>query len=431
MALLLRVLRAALGSVARALGLFVALFFGYLLWSRAWPAYRVATHLAAQRPQLQQLVDQLQRDFGKRQTTIEQLHVRLSQLAREQHQLLAEQVSTLESVLEDETERFQRLRDELATAVSEQEKYCQTWNPLKRWMCSEVEARTKRTREVIEPLIARATESKTQVENQLSQAKSALANFSPEDLLQTAHGSEALLLRAAVAEQASALREIQTALADGQVQLARAIEADLSPWGWLQRELRSVGPHLFAIVVVVLVTPWLQRVVAYFILMPLVERAKLLQLVDDNRGHIKVETAKRSLLLSLRPGEKCWARADYVRPVEGHTRSQWLLDWRAPFVSYAAGLTILTRIEVPSDAESTVATTLASPQHSDSYLIELTLERAEGLVFHPRHLVAVTGDIELWTVWRLSSWHAWATGQLRYIGVEGLAGVCSRGSGIS
>jgi uncharacterized protein (AIM24 family) len=40
-------------------------------------------------------------------------------------------------------------------------------------------------------------------------------------------------------------------------------------------------------------------------------------------------------------------------------------------------------------------------------------------VFHPRHLVAVTGDVELWTTWRLFSVHSWLTGQLRYIGVRG------------
>jgi hypothetical protein len=108
-----------------------------------------------------------------------------------------------------------------------------------------------------------------------------------------------------------------------------------------------------------------------------------------------------------------------VRPVAGKTRSQWLFDWGAPLVSYAAGLSVLTRIEGAADPEPRTSATLASPESADSYLIELRLTNHPGFVFHPRHLVAVTGDVELWTSWRLFSVHSWLTGQLRYIGVRG------------
>jgi uncharacterized protein (AIM24 family) len=89
-------------------------------------------------------------------------------------------------------------------------------------------------------------------------------------------------------------------------------------------------------------------------------------------------------------------------------------------VSYAAGLSVVTRIEGGvSEAGAIVQATLASPVDSDSYLMEVKLEGHPGFVFHPRHLVAVTGDVRLFTVWRLFSVHAWMTGQLRYIGVRG------------
>lgn len=419
MALLLRVLRALLGSVARALGLFLALFVAYLLWSRAWPAYRAAAHLAAQRPQLQQLVDQTASDLAKRQKAVEQLEVRLAELSRKQYSELETHVAEFELALEEKAEELQRLTDQLSAAVTEHEKYCRTWNPIKRWMCREVEARTNQTREVIEPLLRSARESHEHLASRLSETKGTLARLDARDVLERAEGSDALLLRAALAERAQGLDELKRALADAERQLHAAVEADLSPWGWLQRELSSVAPQLFMIVVLVLVTPFLHRVFAYFVFMPVVERSRLIALVNDGKGTVHSEKAERSLTLSLAPGDKCWARADYVRPVEGHTRSQWLFDWRAPFVSYASGLSILTRIEAPRDAERPFSTTLASPEYSDSYLAVLAFENAPGFVFHPRHLVAVTGDVQLWTQWRVWSWHAWATGQFRYIGVKG------------
>src|SRR5690606_35584948 len=134
-------------------------------------------------------------------------------------------------------------------------------------------------------------------------------------------------------------------------------------------------------------------------------------------GRLDGGQGKRTLPVMLSQGEQCWARADYVRPTAGQTRRQWLFDWSAPLVSYAAGLSALTRIEGGvSEGGDLVQATLASPNDSDSYLIEVKLEDHPGFVFHPRHLVAVIGDVRLFTVWRLLSFHAWMTGQLRYIG---------------
>jgi hypothetical protein len=418
MALLLRVLSATFGSAARAAGLFVALFAAYLLWSQAWPAYRAATHLAAQRPQLLPLVEELKSDLGKRQMTISELTVRLSRLSQQQYRLLEQEVSELGLDLEEASEQLERLGDELETALAEREKYCHTWNPFKLWMCREVEARTQRTREVVEPLFHQAKVTEEGLRRRLDEGKRALTQFDATDVLQRAHGSEAVMLRAALAEQTSAVARVEQSLAQAQHQLQLATQAELSPWAWLARELAAIGPTLVLIVLFVFVSPWLQRVCAYFVLMPFVERAKPIQLQRDEGGPIRAHEAKRSLTLTLEPGEKCWARADYVRPVEGRTRSQWLLDWRAPLVSYASGLSILTRIEVPAGTSRAVSTTLASPRDADSYLAAVTLQ-GQGLVFHPKHLVAVVGDVQLWTAWHVWSLHAWATGQLRYIGVRG------------
>src|SRR5690606_1337233 len=136
-----------------------------------------------------------------------------------------------------------------------------------------------------------------------------------------------------------------------------------------------------------------QRTFAYFVFMPLMQKASALRLVEPNAsGTLMVGAALRSLPLELGVNEHCWVRANYARPVEGRTRSQWLFDWSAPFVSYAAGLSIVTRIEGPTSAIAPpTLTTLASPEDADSYLLEVRLVEHPGVVVHPRNLVAVAG----------------------------------------
>jgi uncharacterized protein (AIM24 family) len=99
----------------------------------------------------------------------------------------------------------------------------------------------------------------------------------------------------------------------------------------------------------------------------------------------------------------------------------------APFISYAAGLRLLTRVE--GGADSDVELTLAAPDDPNAYLMRVDLERHPGLVIHPKHLVGVIGDLDLSTRWRPLSVHAWATWQLRYILFSGTGSLIVEGLG--
>lgn len=417
MALVLRILRALLSTVARASALFVGLFVAYMAITQAWPAYRALADSAAQRPVIEQEVMRIRAELQRREARAEQLRRELETLAANELASLQQNVESLEVSLRDVEERRQKLGADLRDAVASEADYCESWNPLKRWLCREVRERVARTRAAIEPLMAEIDEARDGVMQQLSVARDVLRRYEELPIDQRGTTIDAQRLRAELSEQLHELGIERQTLTDVEANLEHAQRAEASPWMWVMRQMQDVAWPLGLIVLTVMALPWLQRTFFYFVVMPWVERAPALTLVEDGEGALVLGRGVRTLEIALTDGEVCWARADYVRPVSGKTGSQWLFDWRAPLVSYAAGLSVLTRIE--GEAGAGVLATLASPSDSDCYLLDVRLDEHPGFVFHPRHLVAVVGHVELFTVWRLFSIHAWLTGQVRYIGVRG------------
>jgi uncharacterized protein (AIM24 family) len=48
---------------------------------------------------------------------------------------------------------------------------------------------------------------------------------------------------------------------------------------------------------------------------------------------------------------------------------------------------------------------------------------------HPRHLVGLEGDLQIFTRWRLFNLHAWSSGQLRFILIRGSGAIILEGRG--
>lgn len=420
MALISRLLRALLTTVIRAGGLFVTLFLVYLLIEQAWPTYRALSETAAQRPVLEQEVMKLEGELRRREAHAARLREQLQALAATELLALRQNVESFESALHDIDERREKLEQDLRDAANEEAEYCNSWNPLKRWLCYEVKERTQRTRAAIAPMLAELGPARDEIGRQLAVAAAALRQYEELPAEQRATTTDGQRIKAELSEQIHERQVSQELLRGLEARLARAKAAEGSPWVWVTRELREVAWPLGLIVLMVLIAPWIHRVILYFVVMPWVSRKNAVSLCSNLGGELHCGQGVRTLDLTLSAGESCWARADYVRPVSGNTRSQWLFDWSAPLVSYAAGLSVLTRIDGGAAEDGGVATaTLASPAESDSYLVQLTLKQHPGFIFHPRHLIAVIGDVELFTVWRLFSIHSWLTGQLRYIGLKG------------
>lgn len=228
-----------------------------------------------------------------------------------------------------------------------------------------------------------------------------------------------------------AQREIETT--EAQLDVVRAEqealeESQRSPAGWVVDQWARSWRWVLTAAVLVLLLPPAFRALSYFVLMPVVARVhRPLRLAD---GHDRPDAAlhtsgaERTLRIDLDVDQVLSARSEYVRPVQGRTRSRLLYRWSSPFISYAAGLFLLSR--VTGDGGVTSAT-IASPD-PDVYLMRIDFRDHPGVVVHPRHVVGVVGDPDLRTSWR---WRiqSLATWQVRYIMFAGAGSLVVQGTG--
>lgn len=203
-----------------------------------------------------------------------------------------------------------------------------------------------------------------------------------------------------------------------------------NPWVWFVIEQwRERWMWLVGAALVILLAPSLIKVSNYFIAMPLITRAAKpvrLSIGEEAAGaQVVVGRAVRSLLIRLAPGEVLSARAQHLRDVQGTVKGRLLYDWKAPFISFAAGLHGLSR--VTSD-HGVAQMTISDPEESDSYLMRIDFQDHPGLAMHPRHVVGVIGAPRLKTRWRWG-WHFLATGQARYILFAGSGSLLVQGIG--
>lgn len=206
-------------------------------------------------------------------------------------------------------------------------------------------------------------------------------------------------------------------------------EAQESGAGWVITQWERSWRWLAAIALLALLLPPVLRTVSYFLLMPLLHRAhRPILLAAGAEGApacLRTSEARRTLTVDLAPGEVLAARSEHVRPVQGTIRGRLLHDWRAPFVSFAAGLYGLSRV---TGDEAGTSATLATPDDPDSYLMRIDFEDHPGVVMHPRHVVGVIGEPELETRWRWGLLSL-ATWQVRYIMFAGTGSLIVQGSG--
>ena len=231
---------------------------------------------------------------------------------------------------------------------------------------------------------------------------------------------------------AGALTPVQEAIAAGETQLAR---------NWIARwraPVLDVVPTAALLVLSAILLPVAIKAFFYFVLAPLAARlpplsiARELQAGDASlplppRGASRISAVSQALL--LQPGQQMLIHPAYLQssPVSSTKRTQWLLDWRFPFTSLAAGIVALTRLH----SEVTASVTISA---SDDPLLEIAvvhLPAGSALIFQPRGLVGLICDanqpLTISSHWRLGSLHAWLTLQLRFIVFRGPVTLIVRG----
>lgn len=231
---------------------------------------------------------------------------------------------------------------------------------------------------------------------------------------------------------AGALAPVQAAITAGEAQLAR---------NWIARwraPVLDVVPTAALLVLSAIFLPVAIKAFFYFVLAPLAARlpplsiARELQAGDASlplppRGASRISAVSQALL--LQPGQQMLIHPAYLQssPVSSTKRTQWLLDWRFPFTSLAAGMVALTRLHSDVPASVTISA-------SDDPLLEIAvvhLPAGSALVFQPRGLVGLICDanqpLAISSHWRLGSLHAWLTLQLRFIVFRGPVTLIVRG----
>lgn len=231
---------------------------------------------------------------------------------------------------------------------------------------------------------------------------------------------------------AGALAPVQVAIAAGEEQLAR---------NWIARwraPVMDVAPTAALLVLSAILLPMAIKAFFYFVLAPIAARlpplsiARTLQLNAVSlplppQGESRISAVSQGLL--LQPGQQMLIHPEYLQssPVSTRKRTQWLLDWRFPFTSLAAGMVALTRLESGEPASVTISA-------SDDPLLEVAvvhLPAGSALVFQPRGLVGLIADagqpLAISSHWRLGSLHAWLTLQLRFIVFRGPVTLIVRG----
>jgi hypothetical protein len=217
-------------------------------------------------------------------------------------------------------------------------------------------------------------------------------------------------------------------------------KADNSWAGKLLQPIVDILPTALWIVFGIFTAPIAIKAFAYFVIAPLVGRCRPLRLLPETTGVVEPRAIgeevgngrSRSAVsqsLSLRPDEELLVHGDYVQSsaVAGRKNTKWLLAWRMPLTSLAAGLYGLTRFSGGS-SEPVVLSSSSDPLQE---LAVLVLPAGSAVVLQPRCIVGLvrrqSEDIRITRHWRLGHLSSWLTLQLRYIVFHGPVTLVLRG----
>ncbi len=225
----------------------------------------------------------------------------------------------------------------------------------------------------------------------------------------------------------AAMKPLRDSLAQGKAASAQ---------NWFARAsdpVMAVVPTAALVVLSMLLTPFLIKLVFYFVLAPLA--ARLGAIFVDRRASGALTTPAGSAkpgtdgprisavsqTVTIGRDDELLVHADYLQSasVGGSKDTKWILDWSCPLTSMAAGLVALTRIRT----DQTESVVISSTDDPLSEIALLSLPEGAALVFQPRGLIGVVyrhnQPLTITRHWRLGSLHGWLTLQLRYLVFRG------------
>ena len=194
---------------------------------------------------------------------------------------------------------------------------------------------------------------------------------------------------------------------------------------------RTSQPLIGSLVLAVLLGPIAWAGLWYYLLAPLARLSPVMQfLPPGGDGELHAGESAKAHDHKLAGDIPVLARMEWVQryPAKSRKRTRFLWRWRAPFTSFAAGLSEMTEI-IDETHEPDASIELCSGTDPDMQVIPIELYRHSGIVLRPTHVVAISGDIEPQARWRLFNLHAWVSGTLRHLMFSGTGMIYVRGCG--
>ncbi|MBA2661025.1 MAG: hypothetical protein H0U74_01925 [Bradymonadaceae bacterium] len=428
-----------LQSALIVVGLMAVLFTGYLVVTYLWPTVRTLVEAPTQIDQIRDELGRHSREVEARETELEREGTLIAQIRerieREEDALrgeLEQSVKELEEMAARQQARvyetIEQNREHSTEALSAIEReYCSTWNPIKWVTCQRVRARMREFEANVERQRQALSQAALRVEENASAEARKLREDAERELeRRTAQMQDELRLGLERFEAVEAERQRLAARAD-ELLLEEQL---LHKQHWLAIELERRWPGLLLAALLIFFAPFIRRTLWYFLGMPLVSRARPLQLMPaSSKGEIQTHPSARTIEVTVPTGSSLSARSGYIQSDRLGARSALFFDWKAPNLSYASGLIMLTRLEAEADKSDGRLVSLGSPDDPDAYLMEICLDDHPGVVLRARNIVAVVGAISVTAHWRLTSWHAWATSQVRFLTFSGSGSIIVEGYG--
>lgn len=298
-----------------------------------------------------------------------------------------------------------RVEQRVATlhALNNRRKQLETW--IARW--TGIFNRHAREEEV-----ASVAAEEAAVRNEIARLDAAL------DRLHSDHGlSESELLRRQI------LRD------EKERQLSRAREIHEWLTAFMREHVGQIALQAALIVLALILLPLAWKVIAYWMLAPIAERAAPVDLLaapasvalhpvcsENHPAQQIVLDSVHTLLTKPRYLQSSTDDSDKI--------TQWILDLQFPFTSVAAGLFFLTRISPKAGPDNaSCAVTLSCQSDATEELAVLDLPEGASLVFRPTALAALVIETEKYpqirSRWVFNRLHAWLALHFRYLVITG------------
>ena len=244
-----------------------------------------------------------------------------------------------------------------------------------------------------------------------------------QQILQAEAAREKLRIEGGESEDEVKRRELLRDEKEKQLREIKEMRAALD--SLMQNEFRQMAFNALLILAAIIIIPLLWKLFAYYVVAPMAQSSKPILLGADvpGSGSITATPSHPAQRIFLADREVMLTKVDYLQGSMGNfeKKTKWLMDWKYPFSSLAAGLYVLTKIRNIGAEPGQV--TLSTHENATEELAVIEIPEGKSMVFRPHYLVAVTHPLgtppRIHSKWVFRKIHAWVNLQFRYLTVEG------------